>query len=217
MSAPALRGAALAQAIDDALPQTQCTRCGYPDCRAYAEAIAHDGAPVNQCPPGGQEGVRRLAAQPATPLNPRHGQESPRRWAEIDEDWCIGCTLCLQACPVDCIVGGPKWMHTVLTSQCTGCELCLPACPVDCIVMQVSDRPEVGWHAWSEGEARQARTRYRWHQLRLERDDQERTERLAAQSPEAVAASVPAGDAPLPQASAVVLAALARARATRGA
>ena len=132
-----MSAARLCDAIDAALPQTQCTRCGYPDCRSYAEAIA-GGAPINQCPPGGAEGIGRLASltgRPVVPLNPAHGREGPRRLAVIDEAWCIGCTLCLKACPVDCIVGGPKQMHTVVESQCTGCELCIPVCPVDCIAL----------------------------------------------------------------------------------
>ncbi|RYE87409.1 MAG: RnfABCDGE type electron transport complex subunit B, partial [Oxalobacteraceae bacterium] len=126
----------LAERIDAALPQTQCTRCGYPDCRRYAEAVAAGEAEINQCPPGGAEGVVRLAAltgRPAAPLNLANGIEATRGVAVIDEAWCIGCTLCIKACPVDCIVGAPKAMHVVVASQCTGCELCVPACPVDCI------------------------------------------------------------------------------------
>lgn len=130
--------AALAERVDAALPQTQCTRCGYPDCRRYAQAIAAGEAPINRCPPGGAEGVQRLAAitgQPVLPLDPAHGAEGPRLLAVIDESWCIGCTLCIKACPVDCIVGAPKQMHTVIEPLCTGCELCVAPCPVDCIAM----------------------------------------------------------------------------------
>ena len=119
-----------------ALPQTQCTRCGYPDCAAYASAIASGAADINQCPPGGAQGIRRLAAltgKDVVPLNPVHGAETPRTVAIIDEDWCIGCTLCIAACPTDAIMGANKRMHTVIESCCTGCELCLPVCPVDCI------------------------------------------------------------------------------------
>jgi electron transport complex protein RnfB len=174
---------ALALALHQSLPQTQCTRCGYPDCRAYAEGIAADNAEINQCPPGGAEGVQRLAAltgRPARPLNPDHGVEAPRQLAVIDEDWCIGCTLCLAACPVDCIVGGPKAMHTVITDQCTGCELCIPVCPVDCISLQPASGTRTGWQAWSEAQAEQAGERYAWHRQRAERDERERSERLAA-------------------------------------
>ena len=128
----------LAERLLGALPQTQCTRCGYPDCAGYAQAMAVGLADINQCPPGGAEGVQRLAAltgRPVRPLDPARGQEGPRGVAWIDEDGCIGCTLCIAACPVDCIVGSPRRMHTVIEADCTGCELCVPACPVDCIVM----------------------------------------------------------------------------------
>jgi electron transport complex protein RnfB len=129
---------ALVARIDGLLPQTQCGRCGYPGCRPYAEAIARGDAPINRCPPGGAEGVRMLAritGQPVLPLDPACGAEAPPRIALIDEDACIGCTKCIQACPVDAIVGASKWMHTVIADRCTGCELCLPPCPVDCIAM----------------------------------------------------------------------------------
>ena len=176
---------ALAQALNDALPQTQCTRCGYPDCRAYAEAIAADEAAINQCPPGGAEGIQRLAAltgRPALALNPDNGIEAPRQLAVIDEAWCIGCTLCLDACPVDCIVGGPKAMHTVIDALCTGCELCIPVCPVDCISLQPVTGTRTGWQAWSSDQALQAGERYAWHRERQQRDARERDERLKALS-----------------------------------
>ena len=176
---------ALAQALNDVLPQTQCTRCGYPDCRAYAEAIAAGETEINQCPPGGAEGIARLAAltgRPALPLNPANGTEAPRQLAVIDEAWCIGCTLCLKACPVDCIVGGPKAMHTVIDELCTGCELCIPACPVDCISLHPVTGARTGWQAWSEPQAAQASARYAWRRGREQRDDAERSERLAALS-----------------------------------
>ncbi|MGH8215189.1 MAG: RnfABCDGE type electron transport complex subunit B [Rhodanobacteraceae bacterium] len=124
--------------IDAALPQTQCGRCGYPACRPYAEAVARGNAAINRCPPGGAEGVRALARitrRPPLQLDPECGAEAPPRVAVIDEDACIGCTKCIQACPVDAIVGTAKLMHTVLADLCTGCELCLPPCPVDCIAM----------------------------------------------------------------------------------
>ena len=182
--------AELAGRLLDALPQTQCTRCGYPDCRAYAEAIAADGAAINQCPPGGAEGIERLAAitgRPALPLNPANGNEAPLRLALIDEAWCIGCTLCVKACPVDCIVGGPKTMHTVVASQCTGCELCLPVCPVDCIEMVDVTPGRTGWNAWTQAQAARARARYAFRQQRLERDAAEHAARLAAKGRAALA------------------------------
>jgi electron transport complex protein RnfB len=172
-------------AIDRALPQTQCTRCGYPDCRSYAKAIASGEAAINRCPPGGAEGIARLAVvtgQPVLALDPFHGTEGPRQLAVIDEAACIGCTLCLKACPVDCILGGPKAMHTVMADLCTGCELCIPACPVDCISLTVVDTERSGWAAWSGAQADEARTRYDFHQFRLQRDEQERIARLEARA-----------------------------------
>ncbi|TAJ53597.1 MAG: RnfABCDGE type electron transport complex subunit B [Nevskiaceae bacterium] len=129
----------LADRLDAALPQTQCTRCGYPDCRAYAEALASNTADIDQCPPGGQAGVARLAALLGVaekPLNPQFGVEiAVELVARVIEADCIGCTKCIQACPVDAISGGPNLMHTVISAECTGCELCIPPCPVDCIEM----------------------------------------------------------------------------------
>lgn len=129
----------LTERLDAVLPQTQCTRCGYPDCRAYAEALASGAADIDQCPPGGQPGVARLAAvlgMAEKPLNPAFGVEiAVELVARVIEEDCIGCTKCIQACPVDAIVGGPNLMHTVITAECTGCELCIPPCPVDCITM----------------------------------------------------------------------------------
>lgn len=161
--------AILARAIDAALPQTQCTRCGYPDCHSYARAIAFEGAAINQCPPGGAEGIARLAAltgQPVVPLSAEHGVESVRAVATIDESWCIGCTLCIKACPVDAIVGANKAMHTILEADCTGCELCVPVCPVDCIAMQPVTAA-TGWAAWSAAQAAQALARYQRRSARL--------------------------------------------------
>lgn len=132
---------ALAARIDRLLPQTQCGQCGYAGCRPYADAIAQGTAEINQCPPGGAAGIRALAdllQRPRLPLNPANGIEKPKALAVIDEATCIGCTKCIQACPVDAIVGAPKLMHTVIAELCTGCELCLPPCPVDCIDMLVA-------------------------------------------------------------------------------
>jgi electron transport complex protein RnfB len=133
--------------IDAILPQTQCGQCNYPGCRPYAEAIASGEAPINQCPPGGEAGIRALAdllGVESLPLNPDNGREQPRRVAVIDEARCIGCTLCIQACPVDAILGAAKRMHTVIEAECTGCDLCLPPCPVDCIAM-VPKPPSWAW------------------------------------------------------------------------
>ncbi|MBN8735304.1 MAG: RnfABCDGE type electron transport complex subunit B [Xanthomonadales bacterium] len=132
--------------IDDALPQTQCARCGYPACRPYAEAVARGDAAINRCPPGGEQGVQtlaRLTGQPPLPLDPECGPETPPRVAVIDEAVCIGCTKCIQACPVDAIVGANKLMHTVIADLCTGCELCVAPCPVDCIDMVAAPNASV--------------------------------------------------------------------------
>ncbi len=175
--------ASLAEQINDALPQTQCQRCSYDDCRAYADAIAQGIAAINQCPPGGQEGVTRLAAitgQATLPLSAQHGVEGPLRLARIDEAACIGCTLCVDVCPVDCVIGAPKVMHGIIEPLCTGCELCLPVCPVDCITMHAVDAAKSGWSAWSPAQAEQARDRYAGRVRRTERDRTERDLALAA-------------------------------------
>lgn len=166
----------LAARIDAALPQTQCTRCGYPDCATYAQAIASGEAAINQCPPGGAEGVERLAAitgLDALPLSAEHGVEGPRTVAFIDEAWCIGCTLCIKACPTDAIVGSNKRMHTVIEPYCTGCELCIPVCPVDCIQLEITSGAATGWAAWSAPLAEQARVRYQQRRQRMPLEDAE--------------------------------------------
>jgi Na+-translocating ferredoxin:NAD+ oxidoreductase subunit B len=210
----------LTDRIDFALPQTQCTRCGFPDCRAYATAITTEAAAINRCPPGGAEGIVRLAAltgREPTPLDPQRGVEGPRALAVIDEGWCIGCTLCIKACPVDCIVGAAKRMHTVVDEQCTGCELCLPACPVDCIVMQPVSGQRTGRQAWSDTQAAEARTRYQQRTQRLERSAEEDDLRLADRAAEKLAhleqSSSLVDSAALERKRAVVQAALERARA----
>ncbi|MGY8905559.1 MAG: RnfABCDGE type electron transport complex subunit B [Burkholderiales bacterium] len=156
----------LVERLHAALPQTQCTRCGYPDCAAYAQAMAQDQAPINQCPPGGAEGIRRLAVltgQPVRPLNPANGEEAPRQMMWIDEAWCIGCTLCIKACPTDAIVGSSKHMHTIIEAYCTGCALCLPVCPVDCIKLENASQLATGWAAWSQAQAAESLKRYEFH------------------------------------------------------
>lgn len=175
----------LADQIEDLLPQTQCTKCGYPACRPYAEAIANGAANYNQCPPGGAEGIARVArllGKPVIPLNPVNGIERPRPVAVIDESLCIGCTLCIQACPVDAIVGAAKQMHTVLPELCTGCDLCVAPCPVDCIAMVDVTPGLTGWDAWSQEQADAARARHNFHVFRLRRDKEENDARLAAKA-----------------------------------
>jgi len=130
----------LVDTVDALLPQTQCGKCGYPGCKPYADAIVSNRADINQCPPGGRNTIRQLAnllGREIKDLNPAHGKAGPKMIAFIDEDICIGCVKCIQACPVDAIVGAPKQMHTVITQACTGCELCVAPCPVDCISMLV--------------------------------------------------------------------------------
>src|SRR5207302_5179216 len=173
---------ALAERIDALLPQTQCTKCGYPSCRPYAEAIAAGEADINQCPPGGDAGVRKLAAlldREAKPLNPRNGVEQPRRVALIDEARCIGCTLCIQACSVDAIVGAAKLMHTVVTELCSGCDLCVAPCPVDCIDMVPASGADA---TWDQARAHAARERFELRRSRHERERRERAGRLAARA-----------------------------------
>lgn len=189
----------LTQRLDDVLPQTQCTKCTYPDCKSYAHAMATGEAKPNRCPPGGIEGIVRLSQilepiypQDAFALNPQIdpdcGIERPRPVAFIDPQKCIGCTLCIQACPVDAIVGASKQMHIVLTEWCTGCDLCIPPCPVDCISMiNVTDQA-TGWHAWSPELASASRDRYQARAQRLKREQRDNDERLAKKATAKLAA-----------------------------
>ncbi len=184
--------------------------------------MAAGEAEINRCPPGGAEGISRLAAisgRAVLPLAPERGHEGPRALAVIDEAWCIGCTLCIKACPVDCIVGASKLMHTVIDALCTGCELCVPVCPVDCIAMLPVTGARTGWQAWSEGQAEEARERYDFHRLRVERDRRENDERLAARAAAKLADLAGHSGITDPQAlaakRAVVEAALQRARLGR--
>ncbi|HET6432581.1 RnfABCDGE type electron transport complex subunit B [Dyella sp.] len=194
----------LATRIDALLPQTQCEQCGFHGCRPYAEAIARAEAPINRCPPGGAAGIAKLAAlldQPVLALDPEHGAEKPRTLARIVEADCIGCTKCIQACPVDAIVGAAKLMHTVLVDDCTGCELCVPACPVDCIVL---DPMPPAWVA-TPARADAARAHFQRREARLARERAAHEAELAARK-----AAVDAAAASNP-----VLAALARAKAKK--
>ena len=193
----------LADRIDALLPQTQCEQCGYHGCRPYAEAIASGEAKINQCPPGGAIGIARLAALldvPVLPLDPEHGVEKPRTLARIVEADCIGCTKCIQVCPVDAIVGASKVMHTVMSDDCTGCELCVPACPVDCIVLEPMSLAQVDDPAHADA----SRTHFQRREARLTRERQRRDEELAARKAEVGAMTTPTNP---------VLAALARAKA----
>ena len=162
----------LVRRIDALLPQTQCTRCGYDGCRPYARAIASGEADIDQCPPGGDAGVAKLAAllgRGAKPLGAAFAPAMPPSVAVIDEATCIGCTKCIQACPVDAIVGAAQRMHTVIASWCTGCELCIPPCPVDCIALApVEALPDPD----------RSRARHELRRMRLERDERERAARL---------------------------------------
>lgn len=169
----------IADAIDALLPQTQCTRCGYPGCRPYAEAIAAGEAPINRCPPGGAEGIARLARLlecDELPLDPACGTEEPRRVAWIDPAACIGCTKCIQACPVDAIIGAQRRMHTVIAALCTGCELCVAPCPVDCIGMRAPETAQ----PWRDEDARAARARHEARHARIARRRAEHEQRLSA-------------------------------------
>lgn len=221
MDAPAPLTPLAAQVLD-ALPQTQCARCGYPDCAAYATAVASGACDINRCPPGGAEGVHRLAAitgKLPSALAPECGVESPRTLAVIDENWCIGCTLCIDACPTDAIVGTHKRMHTVIAPYCSGCELCIPVCPVDCIALENASGSATGWDAWTPEQAQQARSRYDFASWRRKRDKGEHAKRLEEKARMKLA-DLPAHSqhtdpAVLDKKRAVIEAALARARAKR--
>ena len=204
------------------LPHTQCTRCGFPDCAAYAQALVDGVASINQCPPGGAEGVQRLAlltGKPVLPLNPENGSEGPRTVVFIDEAWCIGCTLCIKACPVDAIMGANKLMHTVLEGLCTGCELCLPVCPVDCIELENASGATTGWAAWSAEQASQAQMRYEVSRARRHREVLENEQRLEDKAllklSDLAHHSQHTDPSVLDKKRAVIEAALARARAKR--
>lgn len=215
---------ALAARILAVLPQTQCTRCGYRDCATYAQAVATGAAGINQCPPGGAQGVEWLADitdQPVQALNLAHGVENARSVAIINENWCIGCTLCLEACPTDAIFGSNKLMHTVIEAYCTGCELCLPVCPVDCIELANVTGTATGWAAWSREQADVAKHRYELSSIRRSRFKGQSTKRLEEimNSPTAALPHpvLPGDITEQPQKSAVICAAVAQARIKRDA
>ncbi|MBP0133047.1 MAG: electron transport complex subunit RsxB [Nitrosospira sp.] len=187
----------LIERIDSILPQTQCRQCGFLGCMPYAEAIAAGSASINQCPPGGEAGIQQLAdllGINPIPLNAANGMTKPKAVALIDEQDCIGCTLCIDACPVDAIVGAAKQMHTVIEAECTGCELCLAPCPVDCIRMTPPTKLVVALESshsiliengsLNESEVKKraadhARERYQFRLLRLDREEQEQVEKFA--------------------------------------
>lgn len=211
---------ALVTSIDAVLPQTQCRQCGYDGCKPYANAIAKGEADINQCPPGGDTGIHTLAnllAIEYKPLNTEHGEYKPKTLAVIDEAACIGCTLCIVACPVDAILGAAKQMHTVIASECTGCELCLPPCPVDCISMEAI--AETSGVCKKEASDR-ARKRYNFKLFRTERENQERAqkhlERAKARKPPTLASVDTFNDLthPTTDKHAAIAAAIARAKTT---
>lgn len=188
-------GKSLVEQIDAVLPQTQCTQCDFDGCMPYAEAIAKGEAEINQCPPGGQVGVDALAellGREVLPFNETHGETKPKRIAIVDEKACIGCTLCIQACPVDAFVGSSKVMTQVIAEECTGCDLCLPVCPVDCIDMieskSITEIPQSDYSQFNEALYKRqvqerairdnSRNRFEFHKVRIERNKRERDELL---------------------------------------
>ena len=204
----------LVDRIDAVLPQTQCRQCGYDGCRPYARAVADGRAGINQCPPGGEPGVVRIAAvvgRPPIPLDTSRGVTRPLALAVIDESLCIGCTLCIQACPVDAIVGAAKRMHDVVAELCTGCELCVAPCPVDCIRMV-----DAGF-TWDDDRAAEARTRHVTHNLRVARLAEERSSgTVVARAPDRDAARRRAiVDAAIERAHKIALRRLAALKAVR--
>ena len=171
-----------AEDILSLLPQTQCGQCGYDHCRAYADAIATGTAKINRCPTGGQTGIRMLSHLTGTqelPLDTSCGTEKPRAVATIDESKCTGCTICIQTCPFDAIVGAANMAHTVLSAYCTGCERCLVRCPVDCIVMKPASGTKTGWDAWSPEQAQTAKIRYERRLERLQREARQEAARTS--------------------------------------
>ncbi len=210
----------LIEKIDTILPQTQCGKCGFPGCKPYAEAIVAGRADINQCPPGDQEGIQKLAeilGVPPKPLNTSHGLPKPKAVAWIDERICIGCTFCIQSCPVDAIVGAAKQMHTVIAAECTGCELCIAPCPMDCISLipvtgKGDDEFSLSADAIKQQAADAARSRYQFRLQRLAREKQANKKplkhKIAAQS-EIISVSAEA------RKQAIVQAAMKRAKAAR--
>lgn len=182
-------GAASTAAIDALLPQTQCRQCGFPGCRPYAEALAAGAAAINRCPPGGTALIAELAALLGTaplPPDPAHGAMAAPAVAVIDESACIGCALCLPACPVDAIVGAPRLMHTVISAECTGCGLCLPPCPVDCITLVATGIP--GDRTAQRAAASRLRQRFEAHQQRQAAGAARKRSKAAATRKQAVLA-----------------------------
>jgi len=166
------------QQINNCLPQTQCGQCGFKACHPYAQAIAEGRADINQCPPGGDEGILALAKLlnvPVKPLNALHGIHKPQQVAFIIERDCIGCVKCIAACPVDAILGAAKLMHTVIATECTGCELCIAPCPVDCIVMQPVEKNN---EMTKRERADRAKSRFEARNIRKKREIEQKAERI---------------------------------------